>query len=224
MNLLLVEDDERVADFLTRGLRAEGWNVERAGDGETALTLMGEHRFDVVILDLLLPGISGLDVCRTMRAREIYAPVLMLTALDATDERVRGLDAGADDYLPKPFDFSELLARLSALHRRATAFRIDAASELFELDGLSLDLGTHEVRLEGEVVDLTAKERDLLKFFLTQPPRVFSRERILNAVWGVNEDPLTNVVDVYVARLRRKLGSFGERFKTVRGVGYQLAR
>jgi DNA-binding response OmpR family regulator len=224
MKLLLVEDEDRVADFVARGLKAEGWSVERVSDGETALGILADHAFDVVVLDLLLPGMSGLDVCRTMRARNNFAPVLMLTALDATDERVRGLDAGADDYLPKPFDFGELVARLTALHRRATSFKSEAGAERIELAGLAFDLAGHTVTLDGVPVDLTAKERELLWFFLSQPSRVFSRERILNAVWGVNEDPLTNVVDVYVARLRRKLGDFGERFRTVRGVGYQLAR
>lgn len=218
MNVLIVEDEPRVADFLRRGLKAEGWAVTHAPDGETALRLLGEGAFDVVTLDLMLPGISGLDLCRAMRARRDPTPVLMLTALDGTDERVAGLRIGADDYLAKPFDFAELLARIEALARRA---RMSAASTA-ETGGLVFDPASFRTTVDGAEVELTVKERELLVMFLANRSRVLSRERILNAVWGAQEDPLTNVVDVTVARLRRKIAPHGERIATLRGTGYRF--
>ncbi len=218
MNVLIVEDEPRVADFLRRGLKAEGWSVTHAPDGETALQLLGDGAFDVVTLDLMLPGLSGLDVCRAMRARRDPTPVLMLTALDGTDERVAGLRIGADDYLPKPFDFAELLARIEALARRA---RMVAAVEPAE-GGLVFDPVSYRTTVDGTEVELSVKERDLLVMFLANRSRVLSRERILNAVWGIQEDPLTNVVDVTVARLRRKIAPYGDRIATLRGTGYRF--
>lgn len=221
MNVLLVEDEERVADFVTRGLKAEGWTIELATDGETALELLGDRAFDVMVLDLMLPGISGQDVCRRMRARNDFTPVLMLSALDATDERVVGLQIGADDYLVKPFDFDELVARITALARRAKNFRDQSEDGMLRGEGIALDTVAHTVFVDGEPVDMTTRERELLALFLTSPRKVFARERILNKVWGAQADPLTNVVDVFVARLRRKLGRHGARIKTVRGMGYR---
>ena len=225
MNILLVEDEQAVADFLRRGLKAEGWVVTHAGDGESALDLLASESFDVVVLDLMLPGIQGQDVCRKLRARRNYTPVLMLTALDAVDERIAGLELGADDYLAKPFDFEELVARIAALHRRERRYRpTDRAQDGDTIDhsGLSFDPRALTVTLDDVPVDLTARERDLVSLFLANQGRVLSRERILNAVWGANEDPLTNVVDVYVGRLRRKLGTWGAAIQTVRGVGYRI--
>ena len=227
MNLLLVEDEDRVADFIVRGLAAEGWLVERAASGERALEALRERSFDAVILDLMLPGISGQDVCRTMRARKVYAPVLMLTALDARDERIAGLRLGADDYLAKPFDFDELVARIEALVRRETAFRGDGQSPgagVVEHGAIRFDAASARVEVDGTSVELTARERELLKLFLLNPGRVLARERVLNALWGTQQDPLTNIVDVYVARLRKKLGAAGGGIVTVRGLGYRLDR
>ena len=222
MNLLLVEDEDRVADFIVRGLAAEGWMVERAGSGEAALEVLRERRFDAVILDLMLPGVSGQEVCRRLRARREFVPVLMLTALDARDERIEGLRIGADDYLAKPFDFDELVARVGALVRREREFREAPERGTLERGPIRLCTVSARVDVAGEPVALTARERDLLKLFLLNPGRVLARERVLNALWGTQQDPLTNIVDVYVARLRKKLGAAGAAIVTVRGLGYRL--
>ena len=222
MNILIVEDEQRVADFLRRGLMAEGWTVEHAPDGETALELLAERGFDLVLLDLMLPRIQGQDVCRKLRARRNDVPILMLSALDTTEERVDGLRMGADDYLTKPFDFDELVARIEALHRRAAGVGAGPAATVLRDGALSFDRDSFEARI-GEVrLEMSGKERDLFVLFLSNPGRVLSRERILNAIWGMGADPLTNVVDVYVGRLRRKLGEEGERIVTLRNVGYRL--
>lgn len=222
MNVLLVEDENRVADFIRRGLKAEGWMVEHAVDGETALELLQQHRFDVIVLDLVLPGISGQDVCQRLRARRILTPVLMLTALDATDERIAGLRIGADDYLPKPFSFEELVARLDALHRRAHDFSVQATADVLRHDGIVFNRSSLLLTVDGSEVELSAKERELVTLFLSNEKKVLSRERILSAVWSAQEDPLTNVVDVYIARLRKKLTPYGHLIATVRGAGYRF--
>lgn len=222
MNLLLVEDENRVADFIRRGLKAEGWMVEHAGDGETALELLRQHSFDVIVLDLVLPGISGQDVCQRLRARRILTPVLMLTALDATDERIAGLRIGADDYLPKPFSFEELVARLDALHRRAHDFAVEATGDLLCHNGIVFNRSSLLLTVDGTEVELSAKERELVTLLLSNEKKVLSRERILSAVWSAQEDPLTNVVDVYIARLRKKLAPYGHLIATVRGAGYRF--
>lgn len=222
MNILLVEDETRVADFIRRGLSAEGWSVDHAASGEEALDHMACSKYDVVLLDLMLPGIQGQDVCRKLRARKSTVPILMLTALDSPEERVEGLRIGADDYLPKPFDFDELVARVEALHRRNNSYSSDLCSTEISSGTLIFDKRSLQVFVEGEEIQLSKKERDLLILFLTNVGRVLSRERILNSVWGMNEDPLTNVVDVYVGRLRRKLGTQGQRIVTLRNVGYRM--
>ncbi|MGH1484377.1 MAG: response regulator transcription factor [Geminicoccales bacterium] len=222
MNVLLVEDETRVADFVRRGLKGEGWTVEHAPDGETALEFMEQRSFDIVILDLMLPGISGQDVCRKMRARGNYTPILMLTALDSMDERVAGLRLGADDYLPKPFGFDELVARMIALIRREKDFKGISNQSVLSHEGLSFNMQSLVVTVDGSPVDLTGKEREILKLLMSNPERVLSRERILNAAWGSQEDPMTNVIDVYVGRLRKKLGTYGELIQTVRGSGYRF--
>ncbi|MBR9881056.1 response regulator transcription factor [Halomonas sp. OfavH-34-E] len=220
MNVLVVEDEDRVADFLCRGLKGEGWTATRAGDGETALSLLKEGGFDVVLLDIMLPGLSGHEVCTRVRARGDEVPILMLTALDATDEKIVGLRKGADDYLSKPFSFDELIARMEALHRRTRA-RAGATPGVQAEDPVQFDREALCLKVDGEVVELSTKERDLLALLLGNAGRVMSRERILNAVWGLNEDPMTNTVDVYVGRVRRKLGDHASRITTVRGAGYR---
>lgn len=222
MNILLVEDELRVADFIRRGLAAEGWSVDHAADGEDALEHAASHTYDVILLDLMLPGIQGQDVCRKLRARKSKTPILMLTALDSPEEKVEGLKIGADDYLPKPFDFDELIARVEALHRRANGYATDVSDTLITSGGLTFDKASLQVTLDDTEIELSKKERDLLLLFLTNIGRVLSRERILNAVWGLNADPLTNVVDVYVGRLRRKIGAEGKRIVTLRHVGYRM--
>ena len=222
MNVLLVEDETRVADFIRRGLKAEGWLVEHAGDGLTALQFLRERQFDVVVLDLMLPGVSGQDVCLQMRARKDHTPILMLTALGTMGDRVAGLNIGADDYLPKPFDFEELLARINALRRRTYKFAGSADPDSLIHDGICFDRNSLLLTIDGREVGLSEKERDLVALFLSNPKRMLSRERILNAVWGTQEDPMTNVVDVYVGRVRKKLGRYGPLIATVRGAGYRF--
>jgi len=222
MNILLVEDEHRVADFITRGLRAEGWIAEHAESGEVALDILSRHEFDIILLDLMLPGISGQDVCRKMRARGNHTPVLMLSALDAVEERVAGLKIGADDYLSKPFDFDELIARIEALLRRENDFKSSRDGEFIEFEALSLNTRSLVVTVNDEEIELTAKERDLLLLLMANQGKVFARERILNTVWGSQEDPLTNVIDVYIGRLRKKLGDSGRHIRTIRGMGYRF--
>ncbi|MCE8510969.1 response regulator transcription factor [Ruegeria pomeroyi] len=222
MRVLIVEDEQRVADFIRRGLRSEGCLVEHACDGETALELLRASSFDVILLDLLLPGMSGIEVCRMLRARSDITPVLMLTALDTTEERIRGLNSGADDYLPKPFNFDELLARIQALYRRNSEFRSGRSSEVLEHKGLALNLRSLVFCVDGSEVELSTKERDLVLFLLRNMGVVLSRERILNAVWGSQSDPLTNIVDVYIGRVRKKFGRYGKCIATLRGAGYRL--
>ena len=220
-NLLLVEDEMRVADFIRRGLGAESYLVTHAASGEEALEHLRDGAFDLVILDLMLPGVSGRDVCRQMRSRKDQTPILMLTALDSIDDRVGGLRLGADDYLPKPFDFEELLARVEALLRRS-AVTPTTDDNLICFEGVILDKSSLETTVDGKLIELSAKERDLLRLFLANPKKVMSRERILNSVWSSQEDPMTNIVDVYVARLRKKLSGYGDSIHTVRGAGYRL--
>jgi DNA-binding response OmpR family regulator len=220
MNILLVEDEARVADFIQRGLKAEGWSVSVASTGESALVAIADGQFDVVVLDVMLPGMSGHDVCRRLRAKQISTPILMLSALADVDDRVSGLRMGADDYLVKPFDFDELMARIEALARRS-ADRAALTPAVLVSGALSFDTRSLEVRCGDRPISLTPKERDLLKLFLSSPRKIFSRERILSALWGMSEDPQTNVVDVYIARLRKKLGSCGAPIETVRGAGYR---
>lgn len=222
VNILLIEDEPRVADFVRRGLTAEGWAVEQVPDGETGLDFAQANTYDVILLDLMLPGIQGQDVCRKLRARKSTTPILMLTALDAADEKVDGLRLGADDYLTKPFDFDELVARIEALHRRANGYVHEATSGVLSVGGITYDRRSLAILVEGNEIDLSRKERDLLVLFMENKGRVLSRERILNTVWGMNADPLTNVVDVYVGRLRRKIGNESQCITTLRNVGYRM--
>jgi DNA-binding response OmpR family regulator len=222
VNLLVVEDDPRVSDFLARGLRTEGYLVTVARSGTEGLELGRSQPFDLILLDLMLPGLSGLEVCQELRARRILAPILMLTALDTIDDKIKGLRLGADDYLTKPFDVDELLARIEALIRRNRGFVTDFKQLV--VGDLVFDRETLTVRRGDRPIELTAKELALLELFMSAPGKVFSRERILNSVWGYAEDPLTNVVDVYIRRLRGKIDEDGEAtlIKTLRGIGYKL--
>ena len=170
----------------------------------------------------MLPGISGQEVCQKLRARKNHTPILMLTALDSTDDRIAGLKLGADDYLPKPFDFEELLARLGALHRRARKYSGGDGDVVLVHDGLKFDRNAMLLTVNGEEIELSSKERELVTLFLANEKRVLSRERILNAIWNMQEDPMTNVVDVYVGRLRKKLVPYDHLIATVRGAGYRF--
>jgi DNA-binding response OmpR family regulator len=231
MHILIVEDDPRVADFLERGLRAEGYRVRLARNGPDAV--LGGRELDaevrasaepaVILLDLMLPVINGIEVCQTLRASGIVLPVLMLTALGSVEDRVAGLRMGADDYLVKPFAFEELLARIEALMRRSRELRKPGDGRLVVGD-LVLDRERVQASRGGRVIELTAKELALLELLMSAPGRVFSRERILANVWGVDEDPLTNIVDVYIRRLRAKVdeGFDVPLIATVRGMGYRM--
>jgi DNA-binding response OmpR family regulator len=220
VRILVVEDDRKVASFLERGLREEGYSVDVAYDGEDGRLKAHVHDYDLLLLDVMLPGISGLELVRDLRAREKATPVLMLTARDSEDDVVTGLDAGADDYLTKPFGFDELLARVRALLRRGGAARPD---RLIYGD-VELDRVKHEASRAGSKLDLTPKEFRLLEFFLLNPERVVRRTELLEKVWDLTFDPMSNVVDVHMGHLRRKLRAASDDplIQTVRGVGYML--
>jgi DNA-binding response OmpR family regulator len=219
MRILLTEDDRQLRSSLTRGLREAAHSVEEAARGEQAVTLVMAKTFDLVILDLLLPDMSGLDVCRQIRGAGKGVPILILTALDAIDQRIAGLDAGADDYLTKPFDFGELLARLRALTRRHT--NIPAP---LTIGDLTLDVARHSARRGSRDIVLTAKEFSLLSYLARNAGRVVSRAELLEHVWDDAHNSYSNIIDVYAARLRRKIDD-GEKeplFVTVRGTGFML--
>ena len=223
MEILVVDDERAVRDSLRRALELEGYGVELAEDGEQALRRLElEPQPDAVILDILMPGADGLEVCRRLRRSGNEIPVLMLTARAEVDSRVAGLDAGADDYLPKPFALAELLARLRALLRRLG--NGDGASDTLRFADLELDPGTREVRRAGELIDLTRTEFALLELFLRNPRQVLTRSVIFERVWGYDFGPSSNSLDVYIGYLRRKTELEGKPrlIHTVRGVGYAL--
>ncbi|NML18910.1 response regulator transcription factor [Azohydromonas caseinilytica] len=231
MRILVVEDDARVADFLERGLRAEGHQLQVARTGpdglEAARALWQEVRATqqhaVVLLDLNLPGLGGLALCQTLRAEGCALPVLILSAMDTVEDRVTGLRLGADDYLTKPFAFEELLVRIEALARRSREWTPSSPMQLQVAD-LVLDRAAMRATRAGRPIHLTAKELALLELLMSAPGRLFSRERILANVWGMHQDPLTNVVDVYIRRLRAKVDEGFELplIHTLRGLGYRL--
>ncbi len=217
MRLLVVEDEERVASFLAKGLRAHGYAVEWVRSGADALRRAVQPGIALVILDLGLPDLDGLDVLAALRERGSMVPVLVLSARGQVDDRVRGLNLGAHDYLAKPFAFEELLARVRANLRPRSALAAAPASVL-RADGVSLDLVRREATIAGRTVSLSAREISLLKAFIGHPRQVLSRQELLSMAWGIDFDPGTNLVDVYVGYLRRKLG--GAVIQTVRGTGY----
>jgi DNA-binding response OmpR family regulator len=220
MRILLVEDERSAARMIAKGLREHGHAVDVVGDGAAAVQHAGAATYDVVVLDLLLPTKSGLDVCRELRAKGDTVPVLMLTARDAVDDRIVGLDAGADDYLTKPFHFGELLARVRALTRRRA---LPLLPERVVCGRLVLNTRTQEAWVEGRAIALTAREYALLEYLCRKEDAVVSREEIAEHVWDNRYDPCSNVIDVYVRRLRRKLDRESASFiRTRRGAGYQL--
>jgi two-component system, OmpR family, response regulator len=220
VRVLLVEDQTKLARAVRRGLQQEGYAVDVAATGDDGLHLAIEVDYDAVVLDVMLPGLDGFEVCRRMRVQGRWAPVLMLTARDGVADRVTGLDVGADDYLVKPFAFRELLARLRALLRRAAGER----PAVLTVGGLRLDPAAHTVSRDGRPVELSAREFALLEFFMRHPGEVVTRTQVLEHVWDFNYEGLSNVVDVYVGYLRRKLEQPSGRplLRTVRGVGYAL--
>lgn len=223
MQILIIEDEKRVAEFISKGLKVEGYFCEHANDGQSGLMFVRSQTFDVIILDRMLPDIDGITVLKQIRQLGVATPVLFLTALDDIEEKVNGLRAGGDDYLTKPFDFDELVARIEVLVRRSSGGH-ERNETVIRLNDVSINLTHHTVHKDSELIKLTALEYDLLLFMAKSKGRVLSRERILNAVWQVTSDPLTNVVDVYINRLRKKLdGNQPNSFiETLRGVGYRL--
>jgi two-component system, OmpR family, response regulator len=220
MRVLIVEDEAKMAGLLRKGLRQEGFAVDLAGKGEDALWMAGATEYDAIVLDLMLPGIDGIEVCRRLRGDGVWSPILMLTARDGVRDRVAGLDSGADDYLVKPFSYAELLARLRALARRGGG---DRPTEL-QVGDLRLDPATRKVRRGEREIELSAKEFAVLEVFMRRPGEVLSRFQLLEHAWDYEYENRSNIVDSYVRFLRRKVDKpFGVRsIETVRGAGYRL--
>jgi DNA-binding response OmpR family regulator len=220
MRILVVEDEPAIAEFVERGLRAAGYTVDCAAEGHEAERRASAGQYDLVLLDILLPGKDGLEVLAAIRERDRQTPVILLTALGEVEDRVRGLDRGATDYVVKPFSMEELLARVRAHLRRPH----QQTADVLEVGDVHMDLGTRRVDRGGEEVKLTAREFELLAYLMRHPGQVLSREQILNAVWGFDHEPGTNVLEVYVSYLRNKLRRNGSEapIETVRGAGYRL--
>lgn len=218
MRILVVEDQEHVARVLAKGLREESFAVDIASDGRQALYMAETSTYDLILLDVLLPELDGFEVCRTLRANQVTTPILMLTASDSIAAKVDGLNLGADDYVTKPFDFNELLARVRALLRRGPVYR----KPRLAVADLELDTNTHEAARGGRRIALTAKEYALLEHFMRNPNRVVSRADISEHVWDESYDPFSNIVDIYISRLRRKVDdTFAPKLlHTRRGAGY----
>ena len=218
MRVLVVEDEIKMASLIRRGLRSEGLAADVAINGEDALWMAAATAYDAIVLDVMLPGIDGFETCRRLREAGVWAPVLMLTARDAVEDRVQGLDQGADDYLVKPFERQELLARLRALPRR----RPPRGSAPLTVADLSLNPDTHEVTRGDRVIDLTQREFELLEYLMRNERLVISRQRLLDDVWGYDPFSTTNTIEVFVSNLRRKLEAGGEPrlLHTIRGAGY----
>ena len=218
--MLIVEDQPKLAALLARGLREEGHATDVAGRGEDALWMAGAAPYDAIVLDIMLPGIDGLETCRELRRLGVWTPVLMLTARDAVDDRVTGLDAGGDDYLTKPFSFDELLARVRVQLKRGTPPK--NGGTVIRAGTLVLDLTTRRAHLGGTVIDLTTREFQVLRQLAEHPDEVISRERLLSEVWGYHFEPGSNVVEVCIRRLRQKLGPDAP-IQTVRHAGYRVS-
>lgn len=226
-HVLVVDDDAKITSFLRRGLVLEGYEVTVANSGAEALKLVAEQAMDLMILDIMMPGVDGLEVCRRVRAAGESLPILLLTARDAISDRVKGLDTGADDYLVKPFALEELLARVRALLRRHANGQGEEgqeASPLLRYADVVLDTASREARRGERMIDLTAKEYELLALFMSHPRQVLTRDRLMEKVWGYDYSGESNVLEVYVGYLRQKLEAGGEPrvIQTVRGVGYVL--
>jgi two-component system OmpR family response regulator len=222
MRILIIENETRVTDFLQRGLRAEGHFCIIANDGKTGLSLALEGNFDLILLDLMLPGMHGQEVCQQLRMKRINTPLIILSALDSLDEVIAGLRMGADDYLTKPFSFEELLARIETIMRRSSD--ITEQDQTLKVGPLVFDRQSLRFSADGIDIKMTPKELAIMELLMTNPATLFSRERILNNVWGMDMDPLTNVVDVFIGKLRKKIDrdSASSIIETVRGLGYRL--
>ena len=220
MRVLVIDDDRRLCGIIKRGLLEEGYAIDVAYDGEEGEQLTEANPYDLIILDVMMPRKDGIEVCRDLRSNRVNTPILMLTAKDAVEDRVRGLDAGADDYLVKPFAFNELLARIRALLRREGTFK----SPKLQVGDLALDTATREVRRGQRAIELTAKEYTIIEYFMRHPNMVITRTMIEEHAWDYEFDSISNLVDVYIRRLRRKIEGDNEEslIQTVRGAGYRL--
>jgi len=220
MRILIVEDEKKVADFIKRGLKEEGYAVDCAYDGEEGFFLAGENDYDLIILDLMLPKMDGLTLCGKLRGRKKNTPIIMLTARDSVQDKVKGLDAGANDYLLKPFAFEELLARI----RAALRVKNTVSSTLLNVGSLTLDMITHKVTRDSKIIELSSKEYALLEYLMRNPGAVVTRTMISEHVWDINFETFTNVIDVYINYLRNKIdqGFKVKMIHTVRGRGYTL--
>jgi len=221
MRILVIEDEKKVAEFISNGLNEEGYAVDIAHDGDQGYFLATTNEYDAILLDIMLPKMDGITLCTHLRGEENHTPILMLTAKDAIKDKVRGLDAGADDYLTKPFAFAELVVRVKALLRRGPVNR----SSVLRVGDLEIDRLSQNVRRAGKKIELTSKEYALLEYLATNPGRVFSRTMIIEHVWDQSFQGLTNIVDVYVRHLREKIDDAHplKLLRTVRGVGYSLS-
>ncbi|MEI6514959.1 MAG: response regulator transcription factor [bacterium] len=222
MKILVVEDERKIASFIRQGLTEQGFAVDICGDGNDAYTLATTQSYDVIVLDIMLPGRDGLSILKNIRARKQTVPVILLTARTEPNERVDGLNLGADDYLTKPFYMDELIARILAVTRRASG----EALSLVQVDDLVINLITREVKRGKRVIELTAREFNLLEPLMSAPGRVFTRTQLLEKVWGYDFDPETNLVDVNIRRLRKKIDEAEpiQLIETVRGVGYRIRK
>ncbi|MEX0327028.1 MAG: response regulator transcription factor [Puniceicoccaceae bacterium] len=221
MKVLLVEDEAKIRSFMEKGLKATGISFDSTGNGDTALELALHTPYDAIILDIMIPGKDGLGVLKELRGRKVNVPVILVTARGALDDKLEGLNLGADDYLPKPFHIDELIARLNAIVRRT----MGSGMNLIAVEDLSINLATREVKRGEESIELTPREFNLLELLLRNPGRVYNRTQILDAVWNYDFDPNTNLVDVYIKRLRQKVDTKDmPLIETVRGVGYRIRK
>ncbi len=221
MNILLVEDDVGIARFVERGLTLEGMRVQWTATGEEALAYLRSYQYDAIILDLMLPDMDGREVCKTLRGQGVTTPICMLTAKDSLDEKISGFEVGADDYLTKPFDFEELLARIKVMQRRPNTYQ---EVEEMAVGPLTLDRAAHEAKVAGTVLDLTRREFALLEYLMRHAGKTVSRERIIDSAWGPSSDITPNAVDVYVGYVRKKVNALTDELeiRTVRGIGFKM--
>ena len=220
MKILVIEDEKKIASFIRKGLEAQGFVVDVCHHGDEGFTVVTTRPYDAVVLDIMLPGRDGLSILRNLRERKLSVPVILLTARSELNERLEGLNLGADDYLTKPFYIEELIARLHVVTRRATG----ASQSILAVEDLTVNLLTREVTRAGRRIDLTAREFELLEHFARSPGRVLTRSQICERVWNYDFDPGTNLVEVYIQRLRKKVEGEGETklIETIRGVGYRM--
>lgn len=222
MNILLIEDDKRISDFVIKGLEENGFSVTLAVTGEIAREMISESEWDIILMDIMLPGIDGIQLTKLIRFKKNHTPILVLSALDDADDKVSALDSGADDYLVKPFHFKELISRINALTRR-TKFNYKEKEQVYVCHNLTVNLDEHSVFQNEQPIDLSPREYKLLLFLLENKNKVISRTQILNAVWGIHYDNNTNVVDVYISYLRNKIDENQHKFiHTIKGTGYML--